>query len=245
MPRGGAVTAGVTTGVVSFDLDGTLWEFQPMMDGALEAAIEALEQRVPDLTGRLTLADLHEHRRLIGHEMQGTLEELRRASIHRALHSVGHDDRALAGWMADRLLEARAERVPIHGDVVPAVEQLLARGHVVGAITNGNFPFHRLELARRFDFIVHAEEVGGHKPGPEPFARAVELAGGHPERWVHVGDDIEIDVGGAQAFGMHAVWLNRFGLEPHAELTPDAEIAGLDELPAVVERLLGLPAADR
>jgi putative hydrolase of the HAD superfamily len=228
----------VTAGVVSFDLDGTLWEFQPMMDGALEAAIEALEERVPGLAGRLTLADLHEHRRLVGHEMQGTLEELRRASLRRALLSLGRDEPVLADWMADRLLAARAERVPLHGDVVPAVEALLARGHVVGAITNGNFPFHRLDLAQRFDFIVHAEEAGGHKPGPEPFARAVDLAGGHPERWVHVGDDIEIDVAGAQAFGMRGVWLNRFGVDGHPEVEPDAEIAGLDELPAVVERLL-------
>jgi HAD superfamily hydrolase (TIGR01509 family) len=226
-------------GVVSFDLDGTLWEFQPMMDGAIQAAIEALEARVPELAGRLTLADLHEHRRLTGHEMEGSLEQLRRASLRRALRSVGRDDPDLADWMADRLLEARAERVPVHGDVLPAIEALVERGYAVGAITNGNFPFHRLELSGHFGFVVHAEQVAGPKPGPEPFARAVELAGGRPDRWVHVGDDVEIDVGGAQAFGMRGVWLNRFGVARHPDIRPDAEIAGLDELPAVVDRLLG------
>jgi HAD superfamily hydrolase (TIGR01549 family) len=229
----------VTPGVVSFDLDGTLWEFQPMMDGAILAAIEALEERIPELAGGLTLADLHEHRRIVGHEMEGTLEELRRESLHRALRSVDHDDRALADWMADRLLEARADRVGLHGDVVPAVEELLAQGHLVGAITNGNFPFHRLELAERFHFVVHAEQAGAEKPAPEPFALAVQLSGGHPDRWVHVGDDVEIDVAGAQAYGMRGVWLNRFGVPPHPDVRPDVEIAGLDELPGAVVRLLG------
>ena len=40
--RGAAVDA---AGVVSFDLDGTLWEFAPMMDGAMAAAIDSLERR--------------------------------------------------------------------------------------------------------------------------------------------------------------------------------------------------------
>ena len=44
-------------GVVSFDLDGTLWDFGPMMDGALAAAVTALERRHPELEGVLTVED--------------------------------------------------------------------------------------------------------------------------------------------------------------------------------------------
>ena len=44
LPRGGAAGAVVTAaGVVSFDLDETLWEFLPMMDGALRATLAALD----------------------------------------------------------------------------------------------------------------------------------------------------------------------------------------------------------
>ena len=50
--------------------------------------------------------------------------------------------------------------VGVHSDVEPVVDELLARGHVVGAITNGNFPFEQLALAERFAFVVHAEHVG-------------------------------------------------------------------------------------
>ena len=48
---------------------------------------------------------------------------------------------------------------------------------------------------------------------PTPFLHAVELTGGDPARWVHVGDDIETDVQGAQAMGMRAVWINRTGAD--------------------------------
>src|SRR5438552_2260697 len=60
-----------TTGVVSFDLDGTLWDFAPMMDGALAAAIVSLERHHPDLAGKLTAPDRHRHRGLTGRDVAG------------------------------------------------------------------------------------------------------------------------------------------------------------------------------
>jgi len=209
-----------------------------MMDGALAAAIGSLERRHPELSGVLTVDDLHQHRRLVGEEMRGTLEQLRRISMRRALAAVGWDDHELAEWLADELLQARADVVGVHSDVEPVVDELLARGFVVGAITNGNFPFERLALAKRFGFVVHAEEAGELKPAAAPFRHAVELAGIGPERWVHVGDEPAIDVAGAQSFGMLGVWLNRAGLPQPEGIRADAEIRSLDELPSVAERLL-------
>jgi FMN hydrolase / 5-amino-6-(5-phospho-D-ribitylamino)uracil phosphatase len=228
----------VTRAVVSFDLDGTLWEFEPMMEGALAAMIERLGERRPDLAGKLTVAALHEHRRAVGDEGEGTLEELRRLSLRRALTALDAADDDLAEWMAEELLAARADCVTVHDDVMPAVQELRAAGFLVGAITNGNFPIGRIELGRRFEFVVHAEQTGALKPAPEPFARAVELTGADPRWWVHVGDDPHIDVAGAQAFGMRAVWLNRLGAPAPDGIEPDAEVRSLHSFRAVVERLL-------
>jgi FMN hydrolase / 5-amino-6-(5-phospho-D-ribitylamino)uracil phosphatase len=118
------------------------------------------------------------------------------------------------------------------------VDELLARGHVVGAITNGNFPFEQLALADRFAFVVHAEHVGEMKPAAAPFRRAAELAGADAARWVHVGDEIGTDVEGAQAYGMLAVWLNRSRRPTPEGVQPDAQIASLHELPDLVDLLL-------
>jgi FMN hydrolase / 5-amino-6-(5-phospho-D-ribitylamino)uracil phosphatase len=229
-------------GVVSFDLDETLWEFMPMMDGALAAAIEELRQREPSV-GPIDVAELHRVRAEVAEDMEGTYEELRRESFRRVLAEHGADDPGLSAWMVERWMEARVRTVKLLDDVEPAMDALMARGYLLGAITNGNFPLHRLPLAGRLAFIVHAEHVGEEKPAAAPFARAAELAGSGSERWVHVGDSLESDVLGAQRFGLRAVWLNRRGLDLPEGVHPDAELRSLEALPETVDQLLGrLPA---
>ena len=49
---------------------------------------------------------------------------------------------------------------------------------------------------------------------------------------VYVGDDLLLDVQGAQRAGLRAVWMNRVGKRneiPHL-VEPDAEVTSLDEL---------------
>jgi putative hydrolase of the HAD superfamily len=232
------------TGVVSFDLDETLWEFMPMMDAALAVAVDELRQREPSV-GPIEVAELHRVRAEVAEQMEGTYEELRRESFRRVLAEHGAHSPELSSWMVERWMEARVRTVRLLDDVEPAMDALTARGYLLGAITNGNFPLHRLPLAGRLAFIVHAEHVGEEKPAAAPFARAAELAGigSDRERWVHVGDSVESDVLGAQRFGLRAVWLNRRGLDHPEDVHPDAELRSLEALPETVDRLLGQPPA--
>jgi FMN hydrolase / 5-amino-6-(5-phospho-D-ribitylamino)uracil phosphatase len=225
--------------VVSFDLDETLWDFMPMMDGSLELTIAALERRLPVLAGRLTVELLHEERRMVSEERAGTYRELRLESFRRVLAAHGVHDPALPGWMVEQWMGARTQSVRLHDDVEPELDALAAAGRLLGAITNGNFPFVELDVARRFAFVVHAEEVGELKPAPAAFRRAVELSGGDPARWVHVGDGLDTDIAGAQACGMKAVWINRAGLPLPEGFAPDAELPTLAGLAAVVAELMG------
>jgi HAD superfamily hydrolase (TIGR01549 family) len=228
----------MTAVVVSFDLDETLWDFLPMMDGSLERTIAALERRLPELEGRLTVELLHEERRLVAEEREGTYRELRLESFRRVLAAHDVHDPDLPGWMVEEWMAARPRAVRLHDDVEPELDALEAAGRVLGAITNGNFPFARLEVARRFAFIVHAEEVGELKPAPAAFRRAIELSGGDPARWVHVGDGLDTDIAGAQACGMKAVWINRAGIPLPEGHAPDAELRTLAGLAAVVTQLV-------
>jgi FMN hydrolase / 5-amino-6-(5-phospho-D-ribitylamino)uracil phosphatase len=223
--------------VVSFDLDETLWEFMPMMDGALLRTIARLEERVPGLSGSLTVDVLHAYRAALDGEA-GTYEELRMESFRRALADRGVVEDGLPRWMVDVWMAERVFTVELHPDVEPEMDLLASAGHVLGAITNGNFPVEKLGVARRFAFVVHAERVGELKPAAAPFLHATELAGGQPERWVHVGDDLDTDIAGAQACGMKAVWINRSGRELPEGYAPDAELPSLDGLAELVARLV-------
>jgi len=223
--------------VVSFDLDETLWEFMPMMDGALRRTIERLEERIPSVRGALTVDVLHAYRAALDGEA-GTYEELRLESFRRALADRGVIEEGLPRWMIDVWMAERVFTVELHADVEPEMDRLARAGHVLGAITNGNFPVEKLDVARRFAFVVHAERVGELKPAAAPFLHAAELAGGAPERWVHVGDDLDTDVAGAQACGMKAVWINRTGRELPEGYAPDAELPSLEGLAELVARLV-------
>jgi len=228
----------VTPAVVSFDLDETLWAFMPMMDGALRGTIAALEQRHPHLAGRITVELLHERRAVVAQERQGTYRELRLESFRRVLADHDVHDPDLPQWMVDVWMAERTTSVRLHDDVEPELDALAAHGYLLGAITNGNFPFSDLQVAGRFAFIVHAEDVGELKPAPAAFRRAVELSGGDPARWVHVGDGLDTDIAGAQACGMKAVWINRAGLPLPDGYSPDAELPSLAGLTTVAATLL-------
>jgi FMN hydrolase / 5-amino-6-(5-phospho-D-ribitylamino)uracil phosphatase len=228
----------MTQAVVSFDLDETLWAFMPMMDGSLAGTITALERRRPELRGHITVELLHEQRRLVAEQREGSYLELRLESFRRVLAAHGIDDPELPGWMVDVWMAERPAAVRLHTDVEPELDALEAAGRVLGAITNGNFPFAELAVARRFAFIVHAEQLGAMKPASAPFRRAVDLCDGDPARWVHVGDGLDTDVAGAQACGMKAVWINRAGIPLPEGYAPDAELPSLTGLSELVTRLL-------
>jgi HAD superfamily hydrolase (TIGR01549 family) len=93
------------------------------------------------------------------------------------------------------------------------LQQLRERNLQIGLVCNtGRGPGHALrELMRRegildyFDATVFSDEVGYGKPDPRIFLAAGEKLGLKPSNLLHVGDNIENDVGGAQSAGMKAL----------------------------------------
>jgi putative hydrolase of the HAD superfamily len=87
-------------------------------------------------------------------------------------------------------------------------------------------------LARHFDASVAAPSFGVAKPDPRIFLEACRLLGVAPGEAVYVGDDLLLDVAGAQGAGLRAVWMNRVGKRNEApeQVRPDAEVDSLDGL---------------
>jgi putative hydrolase of the HAD superfamily len=120
-------------------------------------------------------------------------------------------------------------------DAVPALRELRARGVKLVAASNWDVSLHeqldRTGLTPLLDGALSSAEVGSPKPDPEIFVRALALAGARPEEALHVGDDLEADVGGALAAGLEPVLIDRDGsLEPPPGVR---RIASLAELPAL------------
>jgi glucose-1-phosphatase len=79
---------------------------------------------------------------------------------------------------------------------------------VLGSNTN---PIHArrfvpqfAETLRHFHAIVLSHEIGARKPRPEFFQQILQASGSPPERCVFI-DDLEANVAGARAYGLHGI----------------------------------------
>jgi putative hydrolase of the HAD superfamily len=89
------------------------------------------------------------------------------------------------------------------------------------------------------DDLVVSEDVEVQKPDPAIFHIALARASSTPDVSVMVGDRWDVDVLGARAAGIRAVWLNRTGAQcPDAALA--SEIRSFEPVEGVVALLLGI-----
>lgn len=101
----------------------------------------------------------------------------------------------------------------LNAEATEVIQQLRERNLKIGLVCNtGRGPGHTLrELMRRegildyFGATVFSDEVGYGKPDPRIFLTAAERLGLKPSNLLHVGDNIENDVGGAQSAGMKTI----------------------------------------
>ena len=96
-------------------------------------------------------------------------------------------------------------------DAAQTLSSLRTSGLKLGLITNGSIRMQSrklqcLSLAPMFDTILISDAEGISKPDPQIFHRALERLNTNPARSVFVGDHPEVDVAGARAAGMQAIW---------------------------------------
>jgi len=227
--------SGITA--ISFDGDGTLWDFQAAMRGALADALAELGRLMPcEQVAGLTVAGLIRLRDAVEEEWRGRrvrLEDIRLESFRRTLAQVGVQDEALAQHLHAFYMERRFAGILLYADVLPALDAL-ARRYRVGLVSNGNTYPERCGLAGRFHFVLFAQDCGYSKPDPRMFACALKRAGCPAGQLLHVGDSLTNDVQGARDAGIRAVWLNRTGAPNDTDVVPDVEVATLMELVALL-----------
>ena len=228
--------------LVTFDLDNTLWNVETVILEAERRMRAWLHERVPEYADAFPPDAIAALRAVVveqSPELRHDLSRLREAVLFRAMVECGRSDadaRRLARDAFGIFLDARHEVEFFEG----ALDMLdrLSRDYLLGALTNGNADIARLRLDRYFRFGFSAASVGQAKPAPAIFRAALEHAGAQPLEAVHVGDHLVDDVHGADAVGMHTIWVNLPGqaLPPDAA-RPSGVVLRIDEVPARIAEI--------
>jgi len=225
--------------ILTFDLDDTLWAVSPVVRAANEALYRWLQQHAPHFTDRYQLRDFnrlrdevvssHPHWR---HSVTAIRLEVLRRGLSRSGYAGAELER-LTSAAFEQFLQAR-NRVELFPHCRPMLEQL-SRRFTLGALSNGNADIARIGLDDLFSFSFNADQVGSAKPDPLMFEHMLAHTGASPGEVIHIGDSIEHDVRGAQALGLHTLWVNLERQAAPADPQPSLTVGCLSEIPAVIE----------
>jgi len=125
----------------------------------------------------------------------------------------------------------------IYPDVTYTLKTLKESGVRMGIISNTTNPeFIKVEelcktgLKIYFEFALFSSSTPYRKPHPSIFNAAVSRLNIEVKNILFVGDDLQMDIVGAQSVGMPAAWLNRDGSSLNENINPLYQITSLSEL---------------
>ncbi len=226
---------------VIFDWGGTLSEFVPieMVDVWSRAARRLDPGRSSEVAARLCVVEERFWARTGGECRSATLADL----VAETAAELGlAAAEAVLAQAAGCHLEAWAPHIRHHLDAGPTLAALRDRGLAIGLLSNTHWPGPYLEgllrrdgLADLIDVRLYTSDMSHLKPHPSVFAAALGALGvGDPAAAVFVGDRPYDDIWGAQRAGLRAVLVAN-GHAPAWAVEPDATVAALGQLPAVVD----------
>ena len=219
---------------ITFDLDGTLWAFEPVIAEADRKLHEWFALHYPAISSAFSIYDMRKLRtKLLERDptLRHDVTELRKSSIRIAAERVDIDP-TVAEEAFEVFLVYR-NRVELFDDVLPVLKRLRNR-YMLCSLTNGNADIVRVGLGDIFDHALTAADVGSAKPEPAMFMEACRLTGNTPEQMLHVGDEAETDIFGANTAGFRTIWINRKNETWNHQCQPHAQIESLTELETVL-----------
>lgn len=111
----------------------------------------------------------------------------------------------------------------------------LHRKYSLHIITNGfkEVQYRKLlnsKLSAYFEHIFVSEEIGINKPEPRFFEHALRISNASAEKSIVIGDDLHIDIIGANRIGIDSVWFNPNKSKNESLVMPTYEINSLKDL---------------
>lgn len=203
-----------------FDLDHTLWDFDANARHTLQQLhtdLQLQDRGVHDFEVFYTVYLEHNHR-LWDRYRKGFIkqEELRIKRMWLTLLHFKIADEALCKKLSNQFLELLPTRTLLFPHTKEVLQYLQDKGYGLHMITNG---FEQVQHSKLrscglnpfFEHVITSEGSGSLKPEKEIFEYALQKAGAAAHTSLMIGDTWEVDIVGAMAAGIDAVFVNHTG----------------------------------
>ncbi len=216
------------------DLDETLWPVAPVIQHAESTLYDWLAIHTPNVVQYYSIEQLRASRiDLIksNPRFEYDLWALRHTLLSNVFAELGEDPEKARQAMA--VFANARNQVTLYEDVLPALSEL-SEHVVLGTVSNGFADLQVIGISGYFKVSLAAHSFGCAKPDPRIFMAACAELNLTPDQVMVVGDDLLLDVHGAQQVGMQGVWMNRHHVDlqqtRHSHVRPDAIVANLQEV---------------
>jgi putative hydrolase of the HAD superfamily len=223
-----------------FDLDRTLWDFEKNSQNALKYLFEqTINEHQFESFHRFLQVYKEENASLWKKYGKGkiTKEQLRTMRFEKTFFKMGLNNKELIQYFSDEYIAVSPLQKQLFPHTIETLEALKKEGYRMHIITNGfkevqQTKLDNCNLTPYFEHIISSEEIGINKPDYRIFNYALQLAQSKAQDSVMIGDDINVDIIGAERAGMHAI---HFDPEKRIKRSKqDTRINDLAELPQIL-----------
>jgi len=201
---------------VFFDLDRTLWDFEKNAQEAYAEIYEKYDLKHRGVSGieAFTQSYLAHNDALWALYRDGKIEKeyLRSRRFELTLLDFGIEDYNLSEQIGMGYITISPQKTNLFPHSIEILEYLSGK-YPLHIITNGfeEVQFKKLNYSKLdvyFTHVITSEAAGCKKPDTGIFEYAFQQTGALPQDSLMIGDDIEVDIVGAQNAGMDAIFFN-------------------------------------
>lgn len=212
---------------IFFDLDNTLWDHRKNAYLTLKEifAREKVQEKY-----QLGFEEFHKEYFTINENLWAGIRDgkidkqyIRDHRFYDSFLFFGIDDKELSQKFENNFLDQIIENNELVEGAFDLLEYLAQKKYRLHILSNGfeEVTYRKCELSgikNYFATITSADEINIRKPQPEIFEYALKKADAKKENSIIIGDDWIADVEGGLAFGMDAVFFDRFNDDFDAEV---------------------------
>eukprot|EP00924_Labyrinthula_sp_SR-Ha-C_P008930 snap_masked-scaffold_2-processed-gene-6.29-mRNA-1 protein AED:1.00 eAED:1.00 QI:0/-1/0/0/-1/1/1/0/277 len=203
--------------VLSFDLDDTLWNLEPVYRRANQAQIDFWRGNYPDFHSQFSSKTWWKIYRRLEKEfpkqkhnyikMRKLTYRAHALKVYTNLTEAQLDTFVTQSFNAFNTVRQQVEEELFPG-VVSTLQKLKSMGFILCTLTNGTGNIEETEKLRKlFDYNFSAASAGALKPSRKVFKHLMKKTGCKPGEVIHFGDDFRQDVLGSLDSGMGAAWM--------------------------------------